>query len=108
MGSKILSKPSHSEKWFVWFFVDFAMFYLQPIFIRGKMMYKYFFCRKNSEYMKLKLPWSVNFLLFAYYIFLIKVARNFGGLGRPTLGGGMLSLGILISSIVLFLWTERK
>lgn len=71
-------------------------------------MYKYFFCRKNSEYMKLKLPWSVNFLLFAYYIFLIKVARNFGGLGRPTLGGGMLSLGILISSIVLFLWTERK
>ena len=64
--------------------------------------------RKGAAPEVIRLPFMVKAGLFAYYLLVLKIARNYGPVGWPSPGGAVMSLGILLSGVVLFIMDKMK
>ena len=64
--------------------------------------------RKGAAPEVIRLPFMVEAGLIAYYLLALKIARNYGPVGWPSPGGAVMSLGILLSGVVLFIMDKMK
>lgn len=64
--------------------------------------------RKGAVPEVIRLPFMVEAGLIAYYLLVLKIARNYGPVGWPSPGGAVMSLGILLSGVVLFIMDKMK
>ena len=59
--------------------------------------------RKGAAPEAIRLPFVVEAGLIAYYLLVLKIARNYGPVGWPSPGAAVMCLGILLSGVVLFI-----
>lgn len=98
--------------------MDCSISFLTGLCMKNKMQYKELSggkddarkdgARKGAAPEVIRLPFMVEAGLIAYYLLVLKIARNYGPVGWPSPGGAVMSLGILFSGVALFIMDKMK